>query len=325
MKAIINFFLFFSLFLTFSCSQIQTVQAHKWMQKNNKVKILSTTEMINDLASAIGGEHVNCLTLIFGGLDPHSYELVKGDDEKFSRADIVFSNGLGLEHGACLLNTIQNHPNSIALGDEVKKQFPDKILMTDGAVDPHIWMDVSLWSYIIDPILECLSKLDPDHKKEYAKNAKKLKARMKKTHTEILNLMQSIPNEQRYLVTSHDAFYYFARVYLAEKSEKVEWKERFCAPEGLAPDNQMSSLNIVNIIKHLKKFNIKVLFPESNVSRDSIRKIILAGKKKDLDLKISDDPLYGDAMEIVENTPGENYIKMMKHNAEVICIQIKKK
>ncbi len=324
MKTIINIFLFFSLLFTFSCSQSQTIHAQKWMMESGKVKILSTTEMINDLVSAVGGEHVDCLTLIFGGLDPHSYELVKGDDEKFSRADIVFSNGLGLEHGACLVNTIQNHPNSIALGDEVKKKFPNRILTTDGAIDPHIWMDVSLWLYIIDPIEQSLSKLDPDHARSYKKNAENLKKRLLRVHSEILDLMQSIPAEKRYLVTSHDAFYYFAKAYLAENNEKTEWKERFCAPEGLAPDNQMSSLNIVNIINHLKKFNIKVLFPESNVSRDSIKKIILAGKQKDLNLKISDDPLYGDSMEIVETIPGENYIKMMKHNADVICKQIKK-
>jgi len=323
MKAVFYLFVFFSLLFTFSCSQSHTINAQKWMQQNNKVKVLSTTEMINDLVSAVGGEHVDCLTLIFGGLDPHSYELVKGDDEKFNRADIVFSNGLGLEHGACLVNTIQNHQNSVALGNEIKKIFPDKILTTDGAIDPHIWMDVSLWSNIIDPIAMSLSKFDPDHKEYYLKNAKNLKDKMKVAHAEIFNLMQSIPSDKRYLVTSHDAFYYFARAYLADSCDEANWEDRFCAPEGLAPDNQMSSLNIINIIDHLKKYNIKVLFPESNVSRDSIRKIIFAGKKKALDLKISEDPLYGDAMEVIETISGENYIKMMKHNAEVICRHIK--
>ena len=80
----------------------------KWMAPNGKVKILSTTAQIGDLVEEIGGDRMDYWVLIQGDLDPHSYELVKGDDEKLSRADRVFYNGLGLEHGASLLNTLQN-------------------------------------------------------------------------------------------------------------------------------------------------------------------------------------------------------------------------
>jgi manganese/zinc/iron transport system substrate-binding protein len=322
---VINFLIIFFLMVTFSCNQNQIIHTKSWMKKNDKLKILSTTEMINDLVTFIGGEYTDCLTLIYGGLDPHTYELVKGDDEKFVLADIVFANGLNLEHGACLINTINNHSNAVFLGDEIIRKFPKKVLIADGVNDPHIWMDMSLWVHIIDPIVLKIVELDPKNKKYYLANAKKLRKKILKAHREVLNEIQTIPSNKRYLVTSHDAFHYFARAYLAEQNNQDDWKERFSAPEGLAPDSQMSSVNILNIINYLKDFNIKVLFPESNVSQDSIQKIILSGRKKGLNLKISDETLYGDAMEIVEDNYGDNYINMMKHNARVLCKHLKAK
>ena len=64
-----------------------------WMKSEGRLRVLSTTAMINDLVKEIGGEHVAAISLIVGDMDPHSYELVKGDDEKIKMADLIFSNG----------------------------------------------------------------------------------------------------------------------------------------------------------------------------------------------------------------------------------------
>src|SRR5579872_4447872 len=67
---------------------------NEWMKESPRVKILSTTAQIGDLAEEIGGERVDGWVLIQGDLDPHSYEIVKGDDEKLARAQLIFYNGL---------------------------------------------------------------------------------------------------------------------------------------------------------------------------------------------------------------------------------------
>jgi manganese/zinc/iron transport system substrate-binding protein len=287
------------------------------MEDNGKIKVLTSIEMINDLVIAIGKEHVDSIALIVGNLDPHSYELVKGDDEKFARADLVVCNGLGLEHGASLMQTINLHKNCLSVGEEIFNKSPEKIIIINKTIDPHIWTDVSLWSESIDFIVERLSKLDPVHAEEFKQNGLLLKKDLLDAHQDILNEMKSISSEKRYLVTSHDAFNYFAKAYLSERSEN-DWHSRFSAPEGLAPDGQLSSSNIRGIIEHLKKFNIHVLFPESNVSQSSIKKIIHAGNQMGLELIIATEPLYGDAMIVEEGVAGKNYINMMKHNAETI-------
>src|SRR5690348_117809 len=119
-----------------------------WFDDNHKVKVLSTLAMIDDVVGQIGGERIDHEPLIKGEIDPHSYELVKGDDEKISSADILFYNGLNLEHGASLSYKLQKHPSAVAVGDHVKVHHPELILTVAGQMDPHIWMDISTWQYI---------------------------------------------------------------------------------------------------------------------------------------------------------------------------------
>src|SRR5688572_30797589 len=90
-----------------------------WHSPNAHVKVLTTTAMINDLVAQIGGEDVDTIALIKGELDPHSYELVKGDDEKFAAADLIFYNGLGLEHGLSLRQNLENNPKALSVGDPI--------------------------------------------------------------------------------------------------------------------------------------------------------------------------------------------------------------
>lgn len=320
MNAVRLTLLFFCLTLGWACSRSQEVsETRQWMTSTGQIKVLSTTAMIDDIVKRIGGEYVNTLVLIKGDLDPHSYQLVKGDDEKLKIADVIFANGLGLEHGPSLKYNLENNPKAVALGDIILKEHPELILYVNGQPDPHIWMDISMWVRIIDPIVAALSKQDPAHAEEFKNNGDLLKMKMTQAHEEIYLLIQQIPSEKRYLVTSHDAFNYFTRAYLADDQEEdQQWQNRFAAPEGLAPESQLSTADIQWIIDHLSKYQITVVFPETNVSRDSLRKIVSAAKEKGLTLRIAEEPLYSDAMG-PPGSFGDTYLEMISHNAIVIA------
>lgn len=290
----------------------------EWMKPNHQLKVLSTIAMIDDLVRQIGGDYVDPAILIKGELDPHSYQIVKGDDEKLAFADLIFFSGLGLEHGPSLQGYLLNHDKAIGLGDRLIGEEPPLLLYFRGQSDPHIWMDIALWARVVPYIGETLAKKDPVHAEYYHANAEKLVQTMMEAHKQIKDEMQQIPQTKRYLVTSHDAFNYFTRAYLAEPGEDAnEWGERFAAPEGLAPESQISTTDIQEIIGHLSKYKIHVIFPESNVNRDSIKKIVQAGQQKGLNVHINDIPLYADAMG-KEGSDGDSYLKMIQHNAKVI-------
>jgi manganese/zinc/iron transport system substrate-binding protein len=280
--------------------------------------------MISDLVKHVGGEHVDVLTLIQGEMDPHSYQLVKGDDEKLASAQLIFYNGLGLEHGASLSRYLQKNPKAIGLGNKIEQKNPSLMIWVNGQKDPHIWMDISLWAQAIPFIVEALSQADPVHQADFQSNGERWLAEMLASHQQVKSMMQEIPQEKRYLVTSHDAFNYFTRAYLAESTEmeKGEWHKRFVAPEGLAPESQLSATDIQAIIDHMHRYQIEVLFPESNVSRDSINKIVQAGREKGLELKLACCPLYGDAMG-ASGSEGDSYLKMIVYNAKMIASYMK--
>lgn len=284
----------------------------KKFAENGKVKILSTIAQIGDLAKKVGGERVDSFILIEGDLDPHSYEIVKGDAEKIGRADLIFYNGLGLEHGASLSEALKRSSKAIAIGEQISSAHSEKILKRDGMIDPHIWMDISLWKEGVAPIVEALSKKDPEGANYYSERGLKLVQEMEEMHAEVHSILQKIPSKKRYLVTSHDAFHYFTKAYLADPGEK-DWMARFAAPEGLAPEGQLNPRDIQKIIGYLRDKQVLVLFPESNVSLDSIRKIAAAGKEMGLKIQICSEPLYGDAM------GGLTYLEMMEKNAITIA------
>lgn len=309
----IIFFLLCCLIFT-GCSSQKRVSS--WNQENGKIKVLSTTAMIDDLVKSIGGEYIDRMTLISGELDPHSYELVKGDDEKIARANLVITNGLGLEHGASLRYWIEKHPFALSIGHEICKNFPELILYVDEELDPHIWMDISIWIKAIDPIAEALCKLDPGHASIFQANALRTQQEMLRVHEKILQQIQDVPSNKRFLVTSHDAFNYFTRTYLADPADQ-DWRQRFAAPEGLAPDGQLSTSDIQRIINHLCQYKIGIVFPESNVSKDSLRKIVSSCKDMGHQVEISSEALYGDAMG-GKDSDANTYLKMIEHNASVL-------
>lgn len=280
-----------------------------------KLKILSTTAMIDDLVGEIGGDRVEHLPLIYGEIDPHSYELVKGDSEKLLFADIVFYNGLGLEHGASLHYQLEHHSAAIPLGDWILEHHPDQAIRVGQEIDPHIWMDISLWRLAITPILEALIAKDPEGEGVYRAHAEAFAAKMENAHLEIYKRLQLVPEAKRYIVTSHDAFNYFTRAYLAEPSERssLQWKKRFDAPEGLAPEGQLSTSDIQKVIHHLIEYHIQRVFPESNVSQDSLKKVVHACAHQGLTVVLSKETLYGDSM-----GPQGNYLGMIEHDAAVL-------
>lgn len=307
--------------LLIGCSggQDRALRVRHWMEPNGKIKVLATTGMVAALVAAVGGDRVDVLTLIEPGLDPHSYQLVKGDIEKFQRADLIVYNGLGLEHGASLFQQLMQSPKALSLGAVIEAHYPDKLLMIKGQRDPHIWMDVALFVKVLPAITEALATLEPASAALFMEHQEQATKQLLELDHQLYVLLQSVPEEKRYLVTSHDAFNYFARAYLATPQEMTQeqWQPRFQAPEGLAPESQLSSMDIKFLMDHLLHYKICVLFPESNVSQDSIRKIVEASNQVGVQLVIAEHFLYADAMGIT-GSDGDTYAKMMSHNGRII-------
>lgn len=316
MKFLVSLCFLFCLTLI-GCTKSSSSQVDKWRAPSSRVKVLCTTPIIDDLVSRIGGDRIDHLSLMSYSIDPHSYELVKGDDEKFFIAQIIFYNGLGLEHSASLKTHLTKHPHAFAIGDHIRLENPLLILQDRGQIDPHIWLDVSIWQKAVDPIVTHLVMIDPAGREYYEQQGSKVKQELLDLDAWIYQQLQAIPSQKRYLVTSHDAFNYFARRYLHEKDSE-SWKDRFCAPEGLAPDGQLGFQDLQRVIDHLQKYQIEILFPESNVSQDSLNKIVEICRQKGLSIRLASSCLFSDTF---SESPSKSncYEDMMRHNVLVLC------
>jgi manganese/zinc/iron transport system substrate-binding protein len=167
-------------------------------------------------------------------------------------------------------------------------------------------MDASLWADSTGAIVDVLSRLDPAGASLYRERGAQTQQEMLSLDEAIRANLMRLPPERRYLVTSHDAFHYFARRYLADLDE-ADWSDRVRAPEGLAPDGQLGPSDLQEIVDYVRLHDLKVIFPESNVSPDSVRKIAEIAP-----VEVCPETLYGDA------TGRGGYFEMMRHNGDVL-------
>lgn len=318
----------FTLSLLISCSKLEAKrkQMRTWFSDNGRLKIACTTSPIRDLTEALTVGLADTCALIDSGLDPHAYELVKGDGEKLEGADLVIALGLGLEHGASISSALKKSPKCLFIGHYLKEHLPERLIYVEGELDPHVWMDLELFSESLEPICQSLCRLLPQHEALLVKRKEALKKRLMILHSAFRSKLQSLPRSRRYLVTAHDAFNYFTRAYLAETSEQKSgsWKKRLIACEGLAPEGQVATSDLRQVIHFIEKNRSPCAFAESNLGRGFLHKILEVTRKRakaKTSFEIAQSPLCADTMLGGE---GFDYVHSMAYNVELIYQELSK-
>lgn len=290
-------------------------EVQRWMQKTDDVpRVLCTTFMIDDMVKMIGGDVVFSLSLIPSIADPHSYEMVKGDGEKFSQADLIFSGGLGLEHGATISKQLKQHARVVCVGDILRAQFPEKIYFIQDVPDPHIWLDLHLWAQAVDVVEGALQALFPNSsqaQEQIRRGALNTKRLFLQKHYKMKDELSRISPEKRFLVTSHNAFNYFSQAYL---QQGIGLESRTSAPEGISPDAQISARDIERVVHFIINNHVEVIFPEFGMSRDSLYKIQELCVGSGHPVRVSSESLCSDS--IGDST---GYLEMMEKNAEILA------
>ena len=282
--------------------------------KDGEFKIVTTTGMLADVAKAIVGEHATVEALMGPGVDPHLYKATQGDLTLLKQADIIIYNGLHLEGKMGeVLEKVAKFPNKtvVAAGEVIPEE---QLLLVDPdnhIYDPHIWFDVQLWSNIIQPIQEAIVGFDATHAEEYRANAQIKKQELDSLHSWVVAQILSIPEEQRILITAHDAFEYFGRAY----GIKVE------GLQGISTISEAGIKDVSNLVDQLVNENIKAVFVESSVPKKTIEAVVEGANEKGHDVEIG-GTLFSDAMGAADSPEG-NYDGMVRHNVNTIVNALK--
>ena len=242
----------------------------------------------------------------------------RGDRDKIQNASLIFANGLFLEHNPSLFYQLKKS-DAVFIGDEILKRCPELILKVNGEVDPHIWMDLSIMEKVASIICEKVCEIDPDHTDSYRNNTAHLIEEMQACDKRITDLINTIPSKKKYLVSSHDAFNYYSKKYFqsAKKncctgSNSCSDDNRLCSMQGGAPESEISLKRMKAVVEFVKKNQVPVIFYESNLPKDAIVKLVEVCKGFGQNVRISEDPLYGDTL------GGMTYLQMIEHNTKVI-------
>jgi manganese/zinc/iron transport system substrate-binding protein len=299
-------FLFIGI-LTLSCGPKE-----KRLNSNEKLFVVTTTGMIKDAVQNVAGPYVEVVALMGPGVDPHLYKATHGDLEKLTNADVIFYNGLHLEGkmGEVLQKLGRSKP-VIAVADEI----PDSLLRAvpgfQGTHDPHIWFDVKLWKHAVEAVAKFLGKEDTAHVTVYNENKTKYLIRLDSLDKAVQQTVLQIPQEQRVLITAHDAFGYFGDAY------KVEVR----GLQGISTISEFGLRDVTELVNFIISRKIKALFVETSVSEKSINAVVEGCRDKNWNIKIGGS-LYSDAMG-PDGTSEGTYIGMVSANVKKIVEALK--
>lgn len=275
-------------------------------QDGEYLQIVTTTGMIGDIATIIGGEFAEVEVLMGPGIDPHLYKATEKDLLTLSSADIIFYNGLHLEAqmGDVMENMIKVGILTVAVGDRIPET--ELIEVEGGMHDPHVWMNPNLWKYAVQSVTETYITVDPDHTSNYAAAYTNYMEELTELDTFITDSLALIPEKQRVLISAHDAFSYFGKAY----GVQVE------GIQGISTMSEASASSIRGLADLIVEAQVPAVFIETSVSSKTIEALKEAVKSRGAEISIG-GTLYSDALGDV-GSGAETYTGMIRANVETI-------
>mmetsp|Transcript_4620 Transcript_4620/g.8502 ORF Transcript_4620/g.8502 Transcript_4620/m.8502 type:complete len:449 (+) Transcript_4620:3-1349(+) len=268
----------------------------------SKLRVVATTTIIHDLAKHIGGDLIDLHGLIKPGDDPHIYEPVPQDSIQIEKSDVVLYNGYDLESNLMpLILSTTSKTRRYAVGEAVVA-----LPSSDNGIDtpdPHVWNDarnaISMAKAVCIALVDC----DREHAKVFEQRCNKLAQELTELDSWIRKCIKSIPAKQRLLVTTHDAFQYYAKAYgLIIPGTLL----------GINTEEQPSARMMFELIEEIRRVNPPAVFFEQTVSP-----VLIKAVAEDAQVKLCEESLYSDSIG-PQGSGAETYAKMMAYNTRVI-------
>lgn len=272
-----------------------------------KIKITATTGQVADLARNIGGPLVEVTALMGSGIDPHLYKASARDVERLRGADLILYNGLHLEAKMGEVLERMGDKPTLAVAETLD---PSRLISPEeytGSHDPHVWFDVALWAEAIPVVVEQISALAPQHAAEFQQRGDQYAARLAEMHAHALATLGQVPEQQRVMITAHDAFNYFGRAYGLEVR----------GLQGISTATEAGTRDVQDLAAFISENRIPALFVETSVSPRTINAVKEAVAARGFDVQIGGE-IYSDALGDA-GTPAGTYLGMVRHNVDVIA------
>ena len=269
------------------------------------LRVVATTTQIADFTREVGGGDVQVHQILQPNSDPHDYEPRPGDVTATAQARVVFVNGDNLDGWMNkVVEQSGGSPRVVTLARAAVLHVPGEAGGREGAgEDPHWWHDPRNVEAAVRAIRDAVVRADPAHRRRYTANTGRYLSRLQRLDGGIRRCLARVPAAQRKLVTTHDAFNYFARRYGIEVVGAIVPSQSTQA--------QASAGDVAALAGQIRREGVKAVFLESSVSPK------LAAAVAAETGAIGNLTLYGDTLG-PRGSAGESYLKMEAHNADAL-------
>ncbi|MFN9323718.1 MAG: metal ABC transporter solute-binding protein, Zn/Mn family [Holosporales bacterium] len=266
------------------------------------LKVVTSFSILGDLAQQVGGDDVRVTTLVGADGDAHVFQPTPNDAKALKEADVIIVNGLGFEgwmgrliqssgSKAPIITASQGISKKLNMKEEGHKGHHH------GSTDPHAWQSLANGRQYVKNIAAGLAKADATNAHDYAARAAALDADLAALDAWVKQQIASVPTEKRRVITTHDAFGYFADAY----------QVTFLAPTGFSTDDEPSAKEMKHLIQQINSGKTRALFFE-NMSNPNVIKQLATETGA-----VVGPALYADALSAPDGNAA-TYQAMFKYN-----------
>ena len=269
------------------------------------LKVASLSTVLSDVANNVGGDKVQVEAIVKGGVDPHEFQPSPSDVQTVAEADVVLVSGKGMEGYLSKLEEGTDKKKFVNVGNQIGNSLK---LKDEGKVieDPHWWHSVANVKKAADVVRDALAAADPADKDAFAANAAAYQTKLDDLDKSIRLKVAELPRDRRKLVTSHDAFQYFAR----------DYGFKIYPIEGVSTAEEPSTRKVAELLDTIKKEKVKAVFFENTQNPKVITQIT-----KETGAKVGGE-LYADGLGAPDGDAA-TYLDMLHHNVNTVVDALK--
>jgi zinc/manganese transport system substrate-binding protein len=266
------------------------------LHAQTRLNVVASFSILGDFVKNVGGDRVEVTTLVGPDGDVHVYTPTPSDVRKIADAKLLVINGFGLE--GWLPRLLQAAGNRASIVTATSGIAP---LRLGSDADPHAWQSVANAEKYVANIRDALVAADPPDAEFFRQNAAAYLAKLEALDGEARQAVDRIPQGRRKVISTHDAFGYFAARYGIE----------FIAPIGVSTEAEPSARDIAKIVAQVKAEHIPAVFLERIGDPRLIRRI-----SAETGARVG-GTLYSDSLSD-EKGDSPTYIDMVRHNIRTL-------
>ncbi|APT60196.1 metal ABC transporter substrate-binding protein (plasmid) [Roseomonas gilardii] len=265
------------------------------------LEAVASFTVLADMVHQVGGERVHVVSLVGPNGDPHVYEPSPDDARHLKAADIVFVSGLGLEGWMDRLISASGYAGKpVVASDGIRTLRMEE----DGrkVTDPHAWNSAANGVIYVHNIVRALSAADPAGAAAYQENGDRYARQLEQLDDYARRTMEAIPLARRKVLTTHDAFGYFADRY----------KVTFLSPLGISTESEPSAQQMAKLIEQIRSEHVRAYFFENSNDSRLVQQIARATGAK------PGGELYVEALSPPDG-PAPTYAAMFRYNVDQLA------